>query len=622
MKRAALLHSPPSFRRSTRPGIALIAALVAIVAGSSTSALAASAAHAAASPAASTHAPAPEWCVRSNADAQVLLDVMTQFSPEEAASFGVSGVDEKIFDLMPRRAERMKAATEAAIATLEQRRDAEKDPAVRQDLEILLHASRQQIKGEELSLKYEIPYFNLTQTVFGGVRSLLDDQIPAERRRFALVRLRKYAGLEPGFTPIAELAEARIREHMDASLMGPVKAQIEKDLSNNPMFVNGIGQLFQKYQITGYEPAFEALKKQLAAYDDFVRQSILPRARTDFRQPAELYAFALEETGVDMPVEELQSRAKTSFKEIQNQMQALAPLVAKEKGWTYTDYRDVMRELKKKQIVGQDILAHYQSRIREIEDVIRREKIATLPDRPMQIKLASEAESANIPAPNMRAPRLIGNTGELGTFLLPLHIPGAPGEKKDFDDFTFEAASWTLTAHEGRPGHELQFSAIVEHGVSIARALFAFNSVNVEGWGLYAESEMQPYEPLDAQLVTLQHRLMRAARAYLDPGLQLGTITKEEAYRVLREDVVLSDAMATQEVERYTFWAPGQATAYFVGYNRLLEIRRDAELRLGSQFDRRRFNDFVLAQGMIPPTLLAKAVREEFVPSLTQKTAH
>ena len=43
----------------------------------------------------------------------------------------------------------------------------------------------------------------------------------------------------------------------------------------------------------------------------------------------------------------------------------------------------------------------------------------------------------------------------------------------------------TLTAHEARPGHEMQFAKIIEAGVSVARALFAFNSTNVEGWGLY-----------------------------------------------------------------------------------------------------------------------------------------
>ena len=563
---------------------------------------------------------APERVRRSNENAQVLLDVMTRFAPEQAAHLGVAGVDEKIFDLNPGFVEREQTATLEAIQVLRQRLASEQDPAVRQDIEILIRAAERNIKGTELSLKYEMPYFGMTETMFHGLRSLLDDQIPPARRKAALVRLRRYAGSEPGFTPITELAMARTRERMNPDLLGPVKDQVEKDLANSATYVEGIAKLFEKYKLAGYQKPYARLKQQLATYDEFIRKEVLPRARTDFRQPPELYAFGLEQIGVDMPVEELQSRGKVAFRELQNQMQALAPLVAKEKGWAHQDYRDVIRELKKDQLEGEAILPHYQARIREIEAIIRREQIVTLPSRDAEIKLASEAESAAIPAPHVQPPRLIGNTGERASFVLPLRIPGAPGEKKEFDDFTHAASSWTLTAHEARPGHELQFSSIVERGVPLARAIFAFNSVNVEGWGLYAEAELQPYEPLDGQLIALQNRLMRAARAFLDPGLQLGTLTRDEAYRVLREDVVLSDAMATQEVERYMFWAPGQATSYFVGYNRLMEIRADAERQLGPSFDRRKFNDFVIAQGMLPPALLRRAVVEEFVPSQMQKS--
>ena len=35
--------------------------------------------------------------------------------------------------------------------------------------------------------------------------------------------------------------------------------------------------------------------------------------------------------------------------------------------------------------------------------------------------------------------------------------------------------------------------------------------------------------------------------------------------------------MALQEVERYTFRSPGQATSYFVGYTRFIEMRVEAE---------------------------------------------
>jgi len=220
----------------------------------------------------------------------------------------------------------------------------------------------------------------------------------------------------------------------------------------------------------------------------------------------------------------------------------------------------------------------------------------------------------------MVAPPLLHNTGQRGQFVLPLNIPSATGGAEDkYDDFTFDAVAWTLTAHEARPGHELQFDSMVELGVSTARALYAFNSTNAEGWGLYSEYVMQPYEPADGQLLTLQLRLLRAARAFLDPELQSGKVTPEQAYAVLEHDVVLSHAFAKEEVERFTYRSPGQANSYFYGYTKLLSLRAETETLLGPRFDQLRFHDFILAQGLLPPDLMRKAVLEDFVPSMRDR---
>ena len=61
---------------------------------------------------------------------------------------------------------------------------------------------------------------------------------------------------------------------------------------------------------------------------------------------------------------------------------------------------------------------------------------------------------------------------------------------------------------------------MLRSGVSTARAVFAFNSANVEGWALYAEAIVKPYLPLAGQLNSLQDRLLRAARIWLDPMAQ------------------------------------------------------------------------------------------------------
>lgn len=559
---------------------------------------------------------APAWVARSNQNAQVLLNVLARFGPEGASFFGVEGFDEQTSDLSRENQERGKQATLDAIKELQGRLGSERDPAVRQDLEILINSAEQNVRGTDLSEKYAVPYFDLSQLVFRGLSTLLDDRVPEARRRAALVRLRRYAGLETGTRPIAEVAIERTREGLkNSKLAPPAKIEVEKNLANSNFFINGVGQLFEKYRIEGYQEPYAKLKEQLAAHDDFVRKEVLPKARTDFRLPPELYAYSLEQFGVDIPPARLAEMAHAAFTDIQKQMQAVAAVVAKQRGFKSADYRDVIRELKKEQFVGEAILPHYRKRLAEIEEIVRRERLVTLPARPAVIRFASEAEGAGTPAPHVSLPRLIGNTGEAAEFVLPLVVPTGAGanQMQRFDDFTFEAASWTLTAHEARPGHEMQFASVIERGVSTTRAVFAFNSTNVEGWGLYAEAILLPHMPPEGQLISLQHRLMRAARAFLDPELQAGKVTPEQAFAVLKNDVVLSDAMANQEVERYTFRSPGQATSYFYGYTRLMELRAEVQKAAGAKFDQQKFHDFVLAQGLLPPGLMRKAVHEEFL---------
>jgi uncharacterized protein (DUF885 family) len=565
-------------------------------------------------PAPAGAAPAAQaWVARSNANAKILLAVVARLAPEGAGRMGIEGLDEAITDYSDGYEDRAIAANRAAAKALRDALPTAGDQRVRQDLEIMIEAAEDNAREVELSRSLTVPFLNVGSIVFNGVRALLDDQVAPARRQAALVRLRKYIGDLPDTTPLAKRAEAITRERMtNAALAMPSKAEVERALADTASFVDGIPELFKKYSIAGHESACASFAAQMALYDAFLRTTVLPRARADFRLPPALYAFGLKQYGVDIGPQALVQQAHAAFDDIQKQMQSVAATVAKARGLNTTDYRDVIRELKKEQLVGEAILLHYKERLAEIEAIIRREKLVTIPTRPARIRLATAAETAMSPAPNMRPPRMLGNTGEQGEFVLPLNVPSTDGKTLKTDDFTFAAASWTLTAHEVRPGHEMQFAGMLDAGVSIARALFSFNSANVEGWGLYAELVLQPFEPPEGQLIALQGRLLRAARAFLDPELQAGKITPDQAFAVLSKDVVLSDGMARQEVDRYTFRLPGQATSYFYGFTRLVEIRHDIERALGPRFDAQQFHDFILSQGLLPPRLMREAVVDHF----------
>jgi len=560
----------------------------------------------------------PEWITKSNQYTGKLLDVIAKNNPESAARLGVDGFDDKISDLSEGFNERALVDLDEVNQYFKSELASTEDDLIKQDLLILIESTANEIEEIQLTEANLLPYYNATSRIYNGIRGLLEDRIPAERRQAALVRLKKYVGSEKGYVPLTNLAREEMQREWNKNRdrIAPYKEEVERDLKTSEEYIKEIEVLFKKYKIKGFEKDYKKLVSQLESYQDYIRNEVLPNTRTDFKLPLAIYAYNLKEYGVDMPIEELQRRAMVAFKELQTQLQVLGKIIAEKNNYPSDDYRDVLRSMKKEQLDSANILTVYRQQIKEIEAIIKDQQILTLPEREMTIRLASPAESAAAPAPFMSPPRLIGNTGEYGEFVLPLKATGgSDGTSLKIDDFTHLSASWPLTAHEGRPGHELQFTAMVERGVSQARVIFAANSVNIEGWALYSEEILLPFLPIEGQFMTLWSRLVRSGRAFLDPGLNLGTITPEDARYILSHEIVLSEALVRSELERYQFRAPGQATSYFNGYLRLMELRAETELILGEKFDQLAFHDFVLGQGLLPPKLIKKAVLEEFIPA-------
>ena len=560
---------------------------------------------------------AKAWVKTSNQYTQMLVDLDKKYSPEYGSSQGLSEYDNDVSvpTLARQLAERKEE--EALVVKFNAALKTEKEVPVLQDLKILIDHLKLRFREQDYELNSKVPYYNGASIIYSGLETLLDEQTEQSRRAATITRIRKYAGLEKGYKPITAILQERTMQQIaKKQMVYPSKQKLEIELSRNASIMDGIPELCKKYKLNGWEKPFTELKKQVEAYDLWVRNNILKKARTDYRLPAEEYALNLESVGITIPPAELAKLAHTAFTDIQQQMTAIAAEIAKKRNLTSKDYRDVLRALKKEQVHGDSIIPLYQRNLKNIEEIIRKQQLVTLPSRPAIIRLATAAETAQSPAPHMVPPPFLNNTGQRGVFVLPLNMPAAPGEKVDaYDDFTFEAASWTLIAHEARPGHEMQFDKMVEEGVSNARSLYAFNSTNAEGWGLYAEYITRPFMPLEGQLVSLDYRLLRAARAFLDPELQAGTMTQEKAMDILMNDVVQSHAMAKQEVERYTTKMPGQANSYFFGFTKMIALRKDTEQALGPKFNALRFHDFILSQGLLTPALIREAVMQEFIPA-------
>ncbi len=51
---------------------------------------------------------------------------------------------------------------------------------------------------------------------------------------------------------------------------------------------------------------------------------------------------------------------------------------------------------------------------------------------------------------------------------------------------------------------------------------------------------------------------------------------------MLENDVDLSPAYASEEIDRFLYRSPGQAPSYFYGYATQLQLRKDTEAALGT----------------------------------------
>ena len=170
----------------------------------------------------------------------------------------------------------------------------------------------------------------------------------------------------------------------------------------------------------------------------------------------------------------------------------------------------------------------------------------------------------------------------------------------------------TLSYHEAIPGHHTHFATTIEQDIPpIVQAIWS-NSAG-EGWALYAErlaAEMGMYEGDSfGDLGRLQAELHRAVRLVVDTGMHAKKWSRERAIEYMIDAEGVEESTAVSEVERYAVW-PGQALGYKLGMLKILELRAEAQERLGDSFDIREFNDTVLHVASTPLPYIEATVRE------------
>jgi uncharacterized protein (DUF885 family) len=160
-------------------------------------------------------------------------------------------------------------------------------------------------------------------------------------------------------------------------------------------------------------------------------------------------------------------------------------------------------------------------------------------------------------------------------------------------------------AHEGYPGHHLQFAVQNRHPSPIRRQ--AGHSIFYEGWTMWCERlavENGLVDHPQARLIQLHDALWRAYRILIDCGLHDGSLDFSAACRVLQDGVGFTRARAAGDVNWYTA-SPTVPMSYLLGRIEVEKLHARFVGREGWTLPE--FHDWMLSHGAIPWAWIVQA---------------
>ena len=168
----------------------------------------------------------------------------------------------------------------------------------------------------------------------------------------------------------------------------------------------------------------------------------------------------------------------------------------------------------------------------------------------------------------------------------------------------------SLSFHEAYPGHHLQIALAQERSAAHPVTRYIGNSGFVEGWARYTETLAHEMGLYSSDRNTLEMLSGLPTGMVVDPGIHGMGWSRDEAieYTLSKQTHWTPEAAATY-VDRIVVW-PGQMTTYGAGELEFIRLRRQAEAKLGDDFDIREFHDQALGNGSVTLIMLRRQIND------------
>lgn len=353
---------------------------------------------------------------------------------------------------------------------------------------------------------------------------------------------------------------------------------------------------------------------QVNTYIQFLERKILPYCKDEYTLPEDLYKAYMNLQGiyVDNPLA-LAKEALENFEHAQNEFSNLSQGLSAVYKTESVLPNVVLTEAKKKTTAKSqnEALNLFKETAKNLEELIKESNLFDLPDAKMAVRLTGMIEGMVVPASRCTPPKVFNNNGNFRPELV----------LADWKTNGNKFSTHFLVAHEGRPGHELHFSSILDQQQKFLRTNLIFDFATIEGWACYAQHILLPFYTTDEQKISeWDFQRSIALKAALCIQLILGEKTTMNVKNNLMDELGIDEILADKSIDRFGgTLGLAQAICYYYGQQRLLRLKEKLEEKLGHQFNLKEFHNAVLSYGVLSIDLSAPLIERKLRDTLDQE---
>ena len=166
---------------------------------------------------------------------------------------------------------------------------------------------------------------------------------------------------------------------------------------------------------------------------------------------------------------------------------------------------------------------------------------------------------------------------------------------------------FTTLAHEGYPGHLYETVSSYEQDFEPLRHVMNFGGYT-EGWATYVEMQSYLYAGLDetlARALQLNASATLSLYASIDIGVHKEGWDRDVVLEFL-SDYGITSVEAADRVYELVVETPANYLKYYVGYLEFLELKKNARLCYGSDYNDKSFHQALLSIGPAPFSIIKK----------------